>query len=100
MLDKNSRKQTWSTFFNAVNFLTKDAVRRTAEEAKRRFSDSYNALMTFDNDDLAAMDAEIDDAFDDVSSSEEEGDNEESTRDKELRRFDMSPKALLESRNH
>ena len=46
-------------------------MRRTAEEAKRRFSDSYNALMTFDNDDLAAMDAEIDDAFDDVSRSEE-----------------------------
>ena len=73
-------------------------MRRTAEEAKRRFSDSYNALMTFDNDDLAAMDAEIDDAFDDGSSSEEEGADEESTRDKELRRFDMSPKALLESR--
>ena len=47
--------------------------------------------MTFDNDDLAAMDAEINDAFDDVSSSEEEGDNEESTRDKELRRFDIRP---------
>ena len=73
-------------------------MRRTAEEAKRRFSDSYNALMTFDNDDIAAMDAEIDDAFDDVSSSEEEGVDEESTRDKELRRFDISPKALLESR--
>ena len=66
-------------------------MRRTAEEAKRRFSDSYNALMTFDNDDLAAMDAEIDDAFDDVSSSEEEGADEESTRDKELRRFDIRP---------
>ena len=73
-------------------------MRRTAEEAKRRFSDSYNALMTFDYDDLAAMDAEIVDAFDDVSSSEEEGDNEESTRDKELRRFDMPRLANYPSR--
>ena len=73
-------------------------MRRTAEEAKRRFSDSYNALMTFDNDDLAAMDAEIDDAFDEGSSSEEEGADEESTRDKELRRFDMPRLANYPSR--
>lgn len=67
-----------------TNVIT-DAVKRTEEEANRRFSDSFNPLMMFDNDDITAMDAEIDDAFDGDSSSE--GEDEDTTRDKELRKI-------------
>lgn len=51
-----------------------------AEEPRRRFSDTLNPIMHFDNDELDAMGAEIEG---ELSSSEDS--DEEACRDKELR---------------
>ncbi|KAF6038550.1 hypothetical protein EB796_003147 [Bugula neritina] len=56
-----------------------------AEEPRRRFSDTLNPIMHFDNDELDAMGAEIEG---ELSSSEDS--DEEACRDKELRKKVLS----------
>ncbi|XP_067944123.1 RNA polymerase II subunit A C-terminal domain phosphatase-like [Watersipora subatra] len=71
---------------DTVIFEDDEQLEDTDEKLPRRFSDTVNPMMAFDQEDLRDMDAEVDDAFGDTSSSE--SDNE--SRDIELRKKVLS----------